>query len=165
MGESVSPLTFMRGLVKKNVQEVFKHYLSRRGLKSTRQRDIILSAFIDLNRHTYVDELYLALRDEHPGVGHVTVYRALKLFAESGIAREIHFGDGITRYECLTGGQHHDHLVCTVCGTITEFENCVTTQLREATAKSLGFQIESLKIELRGVCRECLSKPRPQAHP
>ncbi|WP_268898722.1 transcriptional repressor [Geomonas anaerohicana] len=35
------------------------------------------------------DELYLILRGTHPNIGHATVYRALRLFAAAGIAREV----------------------------------------------------------------------------
>jgi Fur family transcriptional regulator, ferric uptake regulator len=146
--------------VKHNAKEIFKQYLTKRGLKITQQRHIILEAFVDLDRHLHVDEFYPLLRARHPHIGHATVYRTLKLFAESGIAREIHFGDGVTRYENATLGGHHDHLICTSCGTVTEFENRAIGQLQEEIAQIHGFQIESLKIELRGVCRQCLTQNR-----
>jgi Fur family transcriptional regulator, ferric uptake regulator len=145
--------------VKRKAKEKFQKYLSDRGLKSTEQRCIILDAFLDLGRHLHVDEFYPILRAKHPNIGHATVYRALKLFAESGIAREIHFGDGITRYEEATQGEHHDHLVCVVCGAVTEFESAALGQLQGEISQSHGFRIESLRIELRGVCVTCLARP------
>lgn len=148
--------------MKQHVKERFNGYLSETGLKATLQRNIILDAFIDLDRHIHADELFLILRAKHPNIGHATVYRALKLFAESGIAREIHFGDGVTRYEKATLGERHDHLVCSNCGTVTEFENGATEKRQTEIAVSLGFQIESLKIELRGVCSSCLTQ---SSHP
>jgi len=149
--------------MKQHVKEKFHRYLSDRGLKGTLQRNIILDAFIDLDRHIHADELYLILRARHPNIGNATVYRALKLFAESGIAREIHFGDGVTRYEKATQGERHDHLVCSGCGTVTEFENSALEQRQVEIALGLGFQIESLKIELRGVCSRCLIQPIEQS--
>lgn len=126
------------------------------------QRNLILDAFLDLQRPTHIDELYLVLRSRHANVGHATVYRALKLFAESGLAREIHFGDGITRYEPARQGQRNDYLVCSDCGTATEFDNSTVEQRQAEIARSLGFMIESLKIELRGVCSRCLVQPSEQ---
>jgi Fur family transcriptional regulator, ferric uptake regulator len=145
--------------VKQKAKEKFQKYLSDRGLKSTEQRCIILDAFLQLGRHLHVDEFYPILRAKHPNIGHATVYRALKLFAESGIAREIHFGDGITRYEAATQGEHHDHLVCVVCGAVTEFESAALGRLQSEISHSHGFRIESLKIELRGICATCLAGP------
>ena len=99
--------------MKKAKKKVFHEFITRKGLKSTRQRDIILDVFLSSERHMSIEELYLKLRAKHPSIGYATVYRTLKLFAEAGIANEIHFGDGQTRYEHVTEGEHHDHLVCT----------------------------------------------------
>lgn len=133
----------------------FSRFIAQKGLKSTRQRDVILDGFLSSPRHISIEELYLKLRGEHPGIGYATVYRTLKLFAESGIAREIHFGDGQTRYEHVDEGEHHDHLVCTGCGTIIEFENETIEQLQQEIAHAHGFRIENHKLELYGVCRKC----------
>ena len=145
--------------IKQKVKEHFNAFLSQKGLKATLQRSLILDAFLDLDRPAHIDELYLILRSKHSNVGHATVYRALKLFAESGVAREIHFGDGVTRYEQARQGQRHDYLVCSDCGTVTEFENSSIERRQVEIAKNLGFMIESLKIELRGVCNRCSKQP------
>lgn len=149
--------------VKQKVKEEFNAFLSRKGLKVTLQRNLVLDAFLDLDRPAHIDELYLALRAKHSNIGHATVYRALRLFTESGIAREIHFGDGITRYQPARRGQRHDYLVCSDCGTVTEFENSTVEQRQLEIAQSLGFIVENLKIELRGICNRCLSQPVEQA--
>jgi Fur family ferric uptake transcriptional regulator len=102
-----------------------------------------------------IEELYLKLRAKHPGIGYATVYRTLKLFADAGIANEIHFGDGQTRYEHLNEGEHHDHLVCSRCGAIEEFENETIEKLQDEVARTHGFLIETHKLELYGLCEKC----------
>src|SRR3712207_7234810 len=52
--------------------------------------------------------------------GHTTVYRTLKLLVEAGLAREVRFGDGRTRYEHNYNHPHHDHMICTECGKRSE---------------------------------------------
>jgi Fur family transcriptional regulator, ferric uptake regulator len=141
--------------VKKAKKKIFHEFITRRGLKSTRQRDVILDAFLSSERHMSIEELYLKLRTKHPNIGYATVYRTLKLFAEAGIANEIHFGDGQTRYEHVSEGEHHDHLVCTRCGAITEFENETIEKLQAEIAASHGFIIETHKLELYGQCAKC----------
>lgn len=141
--------------MKQQVQEQFRHFLSRKNLKTTLQRNLVVDAMVDLGRHTHVDELYLLLRAKHPYIGHATVYRALRLLAESGLAREIDLGDGITRYQLLRNGERHDYLVCSVCGGVTEFENGLVEKEQLKRALSLGFAVESLKIELKGLCGHC----------
>jgi Fur family ferric uptake transcriptional regulator len=134
---------------------VFREFAAAKGLKSTKQRDIILHCFLSSARHLSIEELYLKLRAKHPGIGYATVYRTLKLFAESGIAREIQFGDGQTRYEHLHAGEHHDHLVCTSCGAIVEFENETIEKLQAEVAGQHGFVIKMHKLELYGICANC----------
>jgi len=141
--------------VKQAKKKAFRDFITQKGLKSTRQRDVILDCFLASARHISIEELYLKLRAKNPNIGYATVYRTLKLFAESGIAREIQFGDGQTRYEHATEGEHHDHLVCTRCGKIIEFENETIEQLQQEVAKSHGFLIENHKLELYGVCSLC----------
>jgi Fur family ferric uptake transcriptional regulator len=139
-------------------KKTFREYLTRQGLKSTRQRDVILDEFLRSGSHLSTEELYLRLRKKHPGIGYATVYRTLKLFSECGIAEERHFGDGQTRYEPTIGEQHHDHLVCTVCGAIIEFENPRIEELQEKVAREHGFQIVSHRLELYGKCGKCAGK-------
>ena len=138
--------------VKKNI---FRDYIVREGLKTTQQREIILDFFLSSDKHMSIEELYRELRAKHPNIGYATVCRTLKLFAGSGIAREIHIGDGQTRYEHIADGEHHDHLVCTRCGKIAEFENKTIEKLQKAVADSCGFLIESHKLELYGLCSKC----------
>ena len=141
--------------MKNSKKKIFQEFITRKGLKSTRQRDVILDAFLSSERHMSIEELYLKLRAKHPSIGYATVYRTLKLFAESGIAREIQFGDGQTRYEHVAEGEHHDHLVCTRCGAITEFRNDTIEKLQDEIAGSYGFIIETHKMELYGQCAKC----------
>jgi Fur family ferric uptake transcriptional regulator len=128
------------------------------GLKLTRQREIILEAFLAAPRHVPVEELLGTVRQKDGGIGHATVYRTMKLFVEAGIASERHFSDGPTQYEPQADGhEHHDHLICTSCGRIVEFENEEIERLQEAVARGHGFTLTHHKMELYGVCAECRS--------
>lgn len=143
--------------MKLSEKQIFQNFAATKGLKSTKQRDIILDCFLSSEQHLSTEELYLKLKENNPGIGFATVYRTLKLFAESGIAREIQFGDGQTRYEHLHAGEHHDHLVCTRCGVIMEFENETIEKLQAEVARSNGFTIINHKLELYGICKNCSS--------
>ncbi len=133
----------------------FRDFIAEKGLKSTRQRDIVLDTFLSSERHLSTEELYLKVRARYPTIGYATVYRTLKLFAESGIAREIHFGDNQTRYEHVAEGEHHDHLVCTRCGAVQEFENEVIERLQQEVADQFGYLVETHKLEMYGICPKC----------
>lgn len=142
-------------MTSQSAKDNFRAYLATQGLKSTRQRDIILDEFLRAGAHLSTEELYLRLREQYSHIGYATVHRTLKLFAECGIAEPRHFGDGQTRYESSAGEEHHDHLICTGCGAIVEFENPQIEALQESVANLHGFRIERHRLELYGRCREC----------
>ncbi len=141
--------------MKRAKKKQFHDFIAAKGLKSTRQRDMVLDCFLSSDCHMSTEELYMKVRAKNPSIGYATVYRTLKLFAESGIAREIHFGDGQTRYEHVAEGEHHDHLVCTRCGAVQEFENEAIEKLQQEVAEQFGFLVETHKMELYGICSKC----------
>lgn len=136
-------------------KKAFNDFAVSKGLRSTRQRDIILDIFLSTHQHVSVEELYLKVKSCNAGIGQATVYRTLKLFAEAGLAREILLHDGQTRYEHVVAGEHHDHLVCTKCNAIVEFENETIETLQREIAIRHGFQINSHKLEIYGLCAAC----------
>jgi len=133
-------------------------YLSSQGLRSTKQRDHILQVFVDAGRHLSAEELYILIKEAYPGIGYATVYRTLKLLADAGLADERRFEDGFTRYEFKNSGSHHDHLICTQCGTILEFENERIEALQQDVARKNHFKVHSHKLELYGLCAACQKK-------
>lgn len=136
-------------------KHAFSQFAAKRGLRSTRQRDLILDVFLSSHEHLSVEELYLKVKASNPGVGQATVYRTLKLFVEAGLAREMHLTDGQTRYEHVMAGEHHDHLICTSCAKIVEFEDETIERLQGEIAQRHGFTITSHRLELYGVCSAC----------
>jgi len=133
----------------------FTDFLARSGLKTTRQRERIVRAFFAAGRHLSAEELYHRLRLEDRGIGLVTVYRTLKLLREAGLATQRRFGDAYTRFDPNPTDRPHDHLICTRCGKIQEFEDAGLRRLREQAAHRLGFTVTEHKLELYGFCREC----------
>ena len=103
---------------KVKTRDQFRDFLLTQGLKSTRQRELILDEFLRAGSHLSTEDLYLRLRKGNPHIGYATVHRTLKLFAECGIAEQRNFGDGQARYEASAHDEHHDHLICVVCGKI-----------------------------------------------
>lgn len=144
--------------MRKKPTEHLTEYLAVKGLKSTTQRDRILKVFVDAGQHLSAEELFLRVKKVHPGIGYATVYRTLKLLAEAGLAQERRFEDGFTRYEHANTDTHHDHLICTRCGAIIEFENERIEQLQQDVARKNRFKVQTHKLELYGLCAECQEK-------
>ena len=99
-------------------QKIFNDYVHSRGLKHSGQRKDILLTFLKTEKHLTADELYRLVKKRNPSIGTATVYRTLKLLRESGLCREFRLDDGTTRYEHLYNHEHHDHLICSICGNL-----------------------------------------------
>lgn len=129
-------------------------------MKHTRQRELILETFIKAGGHVSAEELYNKVIGGDSSIGLATVYRTLNLLCECGIAQQREFGEGCTLYEIVQDYKHHDHLICTTCGKIIEFEDCNIERLQEKVAQENGFTIYRHKLEIYGLCSECkLSNP------
>jgi Fur family ferric uptake transcriptional regulator len=128
--------------------------LARAGLKRSAARSAVMEAFFGCEDHVSVDELLVRARELSPGLGPSTVYRTMKLLVDHGEAVSRDFGGGQQRFEPASS-RHHDHLVCTRCGVVTEFENEDIEQLQEQVARRHGFEIESHRLELYGRCASC----------
>jgi len=132
---------------------VLKDHLARHQLKLTRQREYILQAFLQ-NEHITAEQMYRLLAKKDPHIGLATIYRTLNLFCEAGLAQARHFGSQ-TQYDNVAHKGHHDHLICTGCGKIVEFENQEIERLQEQVANRNGFTIKTHKLELYGLCSHC----------
>ncbi len=147
--------------MKKSATEQLSEYLAVQGLKSTAQRDAILKLFLDAGEHLSAEELYERVKRTQPGIGYATVYRTLKLLAGAGIAEERRFEDGFTRYEFKAAEGHHDHLICSRCGQIIEFENEQIETLQRDVARKKRFKVLSHKLEIYGLCSSCQQRKKP----
>lgn len=135
---------------------ILRKYLVKNSLRHTHQREIILKEFLRRHQHVTIEELWEQVRRVDPSIGYATVYRTLRLFTECGIASKHEFGGGGARFEGEVG-HHHDHMICTTCGKIIEFENEKIEELQTEVCRQERFQMKSHKMELYGLCSDCQS--------
>ena len=143
----------------KNKKEIdlFEDYIRSKNLRQSEQRIQVLEVFLKSEKHLTADELYRMVKKKNPSIGTATVYRTLKVLRESGLCRELKLDDGTTRYEHLYGHKHHDHLVCTHCGSLVEVVDPEIEKMQIKLAKAHGFYIKSHKLEMYGICKRCRS--------
>src|SRR4051812_40556924 len=141
-------------------KERLASWIVARGLKATRQRDLIVDAFFSQAGHLSVDELVDKVTARDASIGAATVYRTMKILTDAGLASARHFEGGQTRYEAALDRHHHDHLICTSCGNIVEFENERIEELQDRVADEHGFKVMHHKLELYGLCRACQESPK-----
>jgi Fur family ferric uptake transcriptional regulator len=132
--------------------------LRESGLKATLPRLRILHLFSERQvKHLSAEDVYRFLLEEKIDVGLATVYRVLVQFAEAGILIRRHFESGAAVFE-INEGNHHDHLICTVCGKVEEFMDSGIERRQEEIAKELGFVLQTHALSLYGVCADCTKK-------
>ncbi|SNS27428.1 Fur family transcriptional regulator, ferric uptake regulator [Humidesulfovibrio mexicanus] len=138
--------------------QAFTSYLQEHRLKITPQRRLILDIFLLEPGHVSSEELYAKVKRRDASIGQATVYRTLKLLAGCGLAEAVSFADGITRYEPHFGAEHHDHLICEVCGRTIEIMDPVIETRQVELAEKYGFTLARHRMDLYGLCPKCRSK-------
>lgn len=127
--------------------------LKTTGVRMTPQRHAILSYLLDSMTHPTADDIYKALESKFPNMSVATVYNNLKVFIESGLVRELTYGDSSSRFDAdMTD---HYHALCEVCGKITDFEYPPLSDVEETAALQTGFQVRGHRLEVYGVCADC----------
>ena len=75
--------------------------------KLTPQREAVLQAIRTRDDHPTANEIFEAARAILPTISYATVYNSLRYLRETGLVREIRFGEGATVMDGIT--ERHDH--------------------------------------------------------
>ena len=138
--------------------QILRDYIKTQNLKQTNQRETILKAFLGIDGHINVDELFEKSRKLDPSIGIATVYRTINIFKDCGLANEHSIPGGKKIIEKLYHRAHHDHLLCTHCGTLEEFEHPLIEKYQEEVAQQHGFKLQTHRMILYGICDNCAKK-------
>ena len=136
--------------------------LKQVGLKATQPRLRILAFLEDhKDQHLSAEDVYRALLDAGEEVGLATVYRVLTQFEAAGLVIRHHFEEGRAVFE-LDQGEHHDHIVCNICGHVEEFYDAEIERLQRDVARKRGFSIRDHSLVIHGDCQRdnCPGKKR-----
>jgi len=137
----------------------FKNILKNNGLKFTIQREVILEILYNSHAHLTPESLHHLIQEKYPDLktGIATVYRTLALLEESQMVTSMSFGAQGKKYE-LGAKEHHDHLICTECGKITEFVDEEIEARQRLITEQLGFKMSDHSMQIYGICENCQNK-------
>jgi len=137
--------------------ERFVAYLRQKNLKVTQERLDIVREVFSTDTHFEAADLVIRLRQQGKRVSPATVYRTLPLLIDSGLLRQSFLSSGRqTYYEHTLGPKGHEHMICVRCGKVIEFTSAPLEEALRQIAKEHGFRSERRRIELFGVCSDCL---------
>lgn len=134
----------------------FKKLFQQEKIDRFEDRYKVLDIFLQTEKHVTVDELIRLLDGKGWALHPSFVRETLQLLCRFGFASKRRFNNGVVRYEHRHLGQHHDHLICTKCGRIIEFEDDDLEQLQLRIAAGHGFHMLQHKMEIYGICSHCL---------
>ncbi len=134
-----------------------KDSLKKRGVRLTRQRQILLDLIDQSGAHLDAESLYHLAHEKDPKLNRVTVYRTLKLLKEGGLVDELDLmhQSGDQHYYETRLKQEHAHIICLRCGKVEEFFGEPLQKLRRQVEAHFGFQILIARTEIGGYCSHC----------
>ena len=144
-----------------NLMNTLKERIKERKYKLTRQRKIVLQAFLDsTENHMSAEDVFALVKDGNPDIGLATVYRSLELFTTLELLKKLDFGDGRSRYELNDENLNHTHhhLICLGCGKIVEFSYDFLDDVKMKIEEKEKFQIVDSQLKFYGYCSECQKK-------
>src|SRR5205823_14475340 len=133
--------------------------LKERGVRLTRQRQILLELIDKTGEHLDAERLFELAKEKDPKLNRVTVYRTLKMLKAGGLVDELdlmHYGGDQHYYETRLK-QEHAHVICLRCGKVEEFFGEPLQRLRKQIESHFGFQILLARTEVGGYCSHCQS--------
>ncbi len=149
------------------IREKLDEFIRRKGLRRTTQRERIAEAAFSRDEHFTAEELFDRVRKLDNETSRATVYRTLGMLVEADLLRQIDLGESQVTYDPnFHDRPSHNHLVCTDCGRVVEFEDGNVDIQTECVTRRLGFKAvrQSIKIEanceqlrLKGVCQSLIA--------
>ena len=146
----------MYSIAEKRAKERFTEFLRDGSYRITPERFEVLAAVLRTDDHFDAETLYLALRESGSKVSRATVYKTLSLLHGCGLVSRHMFTPGeFAQYEKTIDRPMHDHMVCTRCNRIIEFDNRAVAYLQKQLAHLHDFESTYHTLQIFGTCSDC----------
>jgi Fur family ferric uptake transcriptional regulator len=139
----------------------FRSLIENDDIGKVEERLNVIDTFLDTEEHVTLEDMMRLLRERGFDYDADFVRQCMNRGVDHGFAQKKTFEGQPPRYEHRHLGKHHDHLICTRCGRIVEFRDDDIEKLQVKIAAGQGFHMLQHKMEIYGLCSECLDKRRP----
>ena len=115
----------------------------------TKYSKIILDIISSSDEHLTAEQIYMRTKSQSCKAVMATVYNNLNLLVREGLIRKINVDNSPDRYDKII---RHDHLVCKLCGKISDL------YLEDLTSKfesDCSVEFESYDLKLIYICEKC----------
>ncbi|MBA2487678.1 MAG: transcriptional repressor [Nitrospira sp.] len=135
-----------------NLEELYTRF-RRHAVRLTRQRAAIYTALAETTSHPTADDLYQAVKRQHPMISRNTVYYTLGVLRHAGLVQEVNVGHEVARYDGNV--MEHHHLICLGCRQIVDIMDEALNELAVSDRQTKGFHILGHRVEFHGYCAGC----------
>jgi Fur family transcriptional regulator, peroxide stress response regulator len=127
--------------------------LGTTGLRLTPQRQQVYDVLLQKRDHPTAEEVFIRAKKAMPEISHATVYNCLDALVKSGLARQVQFERGATRF--CPNMTDHGHFHCSDCRTIYDVD---LPREIPGVAVPRGFRADNFDVTIHGLCAECAQK-------
>ncbi len=139
----------------------FRTLIETDGTGRIQDRLCIIDVFLGTEEHVTLEEMLHLLREKDYDFEPRFVKQCMNRMVDLGFAQKKQFEGQPIRYEHRHLGKHHDHLICTKCGKIVEFADETMERLQVEIAARSGFHMLQHRMDIYGICSQCLSQRTP----
>ncbi len=130
------------------------------GKRMTAQRAMLLRIIEESSQHLDAEAIHRQAQERGSRMSLSTVYRNLRILAQMGFLRELHFDEEHHHFERTRGD--HCHLYCLGCGQVIEYWPPDGDQRLRQVADLHNFELVSARLELQGFCQRCSARRRQE---
>ena len=124
------------------------------GCRITPQRLEILRVLAESQGHPSAETVHGRVAALFPAMSLATVYKTIAVLKKAGQILELEFSDRDNRYDGKRPTPH-PHLVCQVCGAISDPDLSSLDAMADQLAQATGYRILSHRLEFYGICPTC----------
>jgi Fur family peroxide stress response transcriptional regulator len=136
-------------------QEIIDHFRNK-GFNVTTQRLAIYKYISSRDDHPTAEQVYDAIKIDHPTISPATIYNTLHLFKQLGLIQELGLYEGRIRYD--PNMELHINMVCTNCGHIKDYKSETFNSSWKELISQLDFKPKGQRIDLYYECEKCKNK-------
>ena len=144
----------------KQATSLFRQYCSKKKMRYTCEREMIIQEIYTSDGHFNVDHLFSRIREKNPRckIAKTSIYRSIPYFLDAGILRESIAEAGQVIYERTLGHFDHDHFRCVGCGKLVEFYSQELERAQKKICEKERFKVLWRTNVINGYCPQCMKK-------
>jgi Fur family ferric uptake transcriptional regulator len=125
--------------------------------RNTKVKQLVAYVFQNTPEPISLRDVFKYVKLSLPKTSYSTVFRIVTRLKEEKQIHAVDWRERGSRYE-WSGLPHHHHIVCQLCGRVTDLDDADLKYDEKYIQKKTGYLTKHHSIELEGICAECQKK-------